>query len=129
MRSAISMHTNKLAISKKILDIRKKLGLSQPEFADALGVAKSTASRYENGRIPEADILYKIAQLAGVTMESILEVGGVEPAKLPSEDTRQRLRLHRQLMSMPEKQGEALAEKFAKDADFIIKFSQPDSEE
>lgn len=50
--------------SEQILELRKKLGLSQVKFAAALGVSVKTVSAWEHGRtIPDNDTLEKIHQL------------------------------------------------------------------
>jgi len=46
--------------------LRQKLGLSQKEMAEGLGVPSTTISKYERGEVkPAADILAKIANTYG----------------------------------------------------------------
>ena len=48
-----------------ILAIRKRLGLQQSEFADAIGVTQSNVSHYENGRNdPSLDVGREVVALA-----------------------------------------------------------------
>lgn len=54
-------------------DLRAKLGLTQQEVADAVGVTKSTIGQYENGEyIPDAKKLYKLAKLFNVSSDYII---------------------------------------------------------
>lgn len=46
--------------------------LTQEEFGKALGVRKSTISRYESGRIPDPIVLQKIAAYAQTTVDWLL---------------------------------------------------------
>ena len=37
-------------VSEQVKDLRKRLGMSQKEMADALGVSFATVNRWENGK-------------------------------------------------------------------------------
>lgn len=72
------MSRKKLSISEifpglpgRIKEIRKKLG-SQEKLANLLGVQKPTISRYESGRVPDAETLKKIADIGNTTVEWLL---------------------------------------------------------
>lgn len=60
-----------------ILAIRRRLGLQQTEFADAIGVTQSNVSHYENGRNdPSLDVGRQVVALAKqmghcVTLEDV----------------------------------------------------------
>ncbi|PTH38411.1 MULTISPECIES: helix-turn-helix domain-containing protein [Staphylococcus] len=60
-------------IGKLVKSLRAKKGMSISEFADAIGVNKSTVSRYENGsrKIPMEDIA-KFASVLGVKPDYLL---------------------------------------------------------
>ena len=65
-------------LSKKLLQIRSSLGLSQNEMLVELGLAdridRSSISGYEIGkREPSLITLLKYARLAGVTMEVLID--------------------------------------------------------
>ena len=53
-----------------ILSLRKRLGITQDEFAKRLGLTVTSVSRYENGSRPSDDVLQK---LAGVASEENLQ--------------------------------------------------------
>lgn len=71
-----------IGLSGRIKEIREKRGgLTQKEFAQILGVAQGTINKYENGSIlPGEDVLKKIADYGGVTIEWLLHGG--KPAEL-----------------------------------------------
>lgn len=54
---------------------REKMGLSQKEVAEGIGVAKSTYSLYESGnREPNVQTIKKIAELLNVTADELLGI-------------------------------------------------------
>ncbi len=59
-------------IGKRIDLLRRQLGLTQQELAAALKVSQSAISKYLNNRLPPADVLYGLAQMAQTTVEWIL---------------------------------------------------------
>ena len=69
-------------MGRKIRQIRRRLSLTQKEFADRLGVRQATVSRWESaGDIPEPRALEKIADLGGVLVSTLLDLrqlGGIE---------------------------------------------------
>ncbi len=61
-------------LSNKIKILREKLGLTQSEIAECLGIDRSTYTYYENGRtIPPWHTLRKIAQVFRVSYTDLLE--------------------------------------------------------
>lgn len=59
---------------EKLRDLRKRKGWTQEEFGDMLGINKVTVSGYESGkRQPTPDMLSKMADLLGVSVDVILE--------------------------------------------------------
>jgi len=60
-------------IGRKISDLRKEKGLTQEELAERLGVSPQAVSKWENDNsCPDIMLLPKIAQLFGVTIDSLL---------------------------------------------------------
>lgn len=56
-----------------ILDLRKKLGLSQDEFAEQLFVTRQAVSRWENGEtVPNIDTLKLIADTFEMSVDQLL---------------------------------------------------------
>lgn len=57
-------------VGERIKNLRQEKKMSQQEFAEAINVACSTVSMYENGeRIPRDQIKLAIANLFGVTVD------------------------------------------------------------
>lgn len=60
-------------ISKKIKELRIERRMTQSEFAERLGVTKSSISSYENGsRLPSYDVLLKMARIFKVSTDVLL---------------------------------------------------------
>lgn len=60
------------AVGARLKSIRQKLGLSQAEFAQTLGIAQSAVAMYETGeRIPRDEVKKKIANMAGSKIDPI----------------------------------------------------------
>jgi transcriptional regulator with XRE-family HTH domain len=50
--------------AKAIMSLREKLGLTQQQFAERLGVSPFSVSRYEGGREPSREVIGKLSRLA-----------------------------------------------------------------
>jgi len=70
-----------LGVGKRIREIRQRLGLTQAQFAQRLGVIKVSVARYEAGRVPRPKVLEEIARLGGVTVTALLQGPEEERAK------------------------------------------------
>jgi DNA-binding XRE family transcriptional regulator len=68
-----------------ILSIRKRIGLQQVDFAEAIGVSQSNVSHYENGRNdPSLDVGRQVVALArryghSLTLEDVFALSDVTP--------------------------------------------------
>ncbi len=85
-------------MGEKIRGLRKRLGLSQEELAEKLGVSRQAVSKWETGSdIPAAGKLKEIADFFGVTVDSLLrdettpEPVPVAPAKPDKAEKRPKL--------------------------------------
>lgn len=58
-------------MGKRIKEIRGSL--TQSEFGKILGVKSPAISKYESGRVPDAEILRKIAEYGGVSVDWLLK--------------------------------------------------------
>lgn len=66
-------HKIKTILGKRLLILRHKLGLSQRNLAQKLGLNPSTYFRYEKSqREPSIDVLIKIAEFFNVTTDYLL---------------------------------------------------------
>ncbi len=56
----------------EIKELRKKAGLTQVTFAEAMGVTQSTISQWESGRVcPETAKLPKLAEVLGCSVADL----------------------------------------------------------
>ena len=63
-----------MILSEKIIILRKKLGLSQEELAEQLGVSRQSVSKWELGAaIPDLDKVLRLSQLFGVSTDYLLK--------------------------------------------------------
>ncbi len=70
-------HRDRLA--DRIAQVMQELGVTQQEFARLVGISQPAISLYLKGRVPPADVLYRMAQIAGVSMEWLLGSESSEP--------------------------------------------------
>lgn len=62
-----------MKLSDKILNLRKKQGMSQEELADSLGVSRQAVSRWEVGSaLPDAINILQLSKLFDVTTDYLL---------------------------------------------------------
>lgn len=94
---AIDGETIKKNISKNITKYREKSGLSQKEFAKALGTSPSRVSNWEQGaNCPSIDILFDVCKILKV---SINDIYGVYPESsiMLSYDEQEHIKKYRNL--------------------------------
>jgi transcriptional regulator with XRE-family HTH domain len=60
------------SISDRIRKVMEQLNMTQNDLAETLGISQPAVSLYLQGRIPPADILYKIAQIGYTSIEWML---------------------------------------------------------
>ncbi|MDE9553146.1 helix-turn-helix transcriptional regulator [Xenorhabdus bovienii] len=64
---------NSMSIANRLITLRKKKGLSQQAFADAIGIHVTQVKRYEGGvSLPSLEAIKKIAQTLRVTTDSLI---------------------------------------------------------
>ena len=61
-------------IGDRIATLRARLGLTQDQLADRLGVSRNTISAYESGRSAKLETLIKIAQALRVEASALIDV-------------------------------------------------------
>jgi len=68
-----------MKLSQKILQLRKKLGLSQEELAEKIGVSRQSISKWETGEsIPELERLIGLSEIFNVTTDYLLKPDTVD---------------------------------------------------
>lgn len=58
-------------IGKQIAAMRKEKGIKQEELASYVGVSTQAVSKWENGGVPDTDLLPKIADFFGVSIDTL----------------------------------------------------------
>lgn len=67
-------------ISKNIMFYRKKMGLTQSQLGEQLGVKSTTVSSWERGaNSPDIETLYIICKLFGVSLDEMYGIKPEEP--------------------------------------------------
>ncbi|MBQ7564159.1 MAG: helix-turn-helix domain-containing protein [Lachnospiraceae bacterium] len=62
-------------LATKLKELRKALGYTQYDAAEALGVVRQTYSHYETGkRVPNSEILFKLAGLYKVSVDDLIQL-------------------------------------------------------
>lgn len=62
-----------MQINEAIRQLRKKLGLTQDQFAQKLSIKRSLVGAYEEGRAePRLELLHRMASLGGISVDSFL---------------------------------------------------------
>lgn len=64
------------SIGKKIAELRKARGITQEELARHVGVSGQAVSKWENGGVPDTELLPKIAEFFQVSIDSLFARGG-----------------------------------------------------
>lgn len=63
-----------MRLSEKIVDLRKRSGLSQEELGDKLGISRQSVSKWESDvSIPDIDKIVKLSELFGVSTDYLLK--------------------------------------------------------
>lgn len=58
-------------IGKQIASLRKEKGVKQEELAKYVGVSTQAVSKWENGGVPDIELLPKIADFFAVSIDSL----------------------------------------------------------
>ena len=62
-----------MTFSEKLMDLRRKSGLSQEQLADRLGVTRQSVSKWESGTaMPELVKLISLSDIFGVSVDYLL---------------------------------------------------------
>lgn len=78
-----------MILAEKIIEQRKKLGLSQEELANKLGVSRQAVSKWEGAQsIPDLGRILQLSELFGVSTDYLLkdEAGQVEYIDVPDHE-------------------------------------------
>ena len=63
-----------MTFSEKLMDLRRKAGLSQEQLADRLGVTRQSVSKWESGTaMPELVKLISLSDIFGVSVDYLVK--------------------------------------------------------
>lgn len=82
-----------MILADKIIEERKRIGLSQEELAERLNVSRQSVSKWESAQsIPDINRIIMLAEIFGVTTDYLLKDDAVrdvnEPVKESAENPR-----------------------------------------
>lgn len=76
-------------LGNRIQNLRKKVSLTHSQFAEKIDISHTQMARYEiKGVQPPADVLKKLADVFGVTVDYLINGDTEEKAKANLKDTR-----------------------------------------
>ena len=81
-----------LLTPEKVRGIRRKYGLTQPEFERLLGVGANTVVRWERGTVPQGSAADSLLRLLDEFPENARFLAGLHGVELPQEGARTRTR-------------------------------------
>ena len=75
-----------MILADKIIELRKKAGMSQDELAEQMDVSRQSVSKWESAQsIPDLNKILKLSQIFGVSTDYLLKDDFEEPAQEVSE--------------------------------------------
>lgn len=84
--------------SEKLLELRRREGLSQEQLADRLGVTRQSVSKWESGAsAPELNKLIALSDLFSVSVDYLVRDALEEPDRLPEPPAASSARLEQQM--------------------------------
>ena len=76
-----------MTFSEKLMDLRRKEGLSQEQLADKLGVTRQSVSKWESGTaMPELQKLIAISELFAVSLDYLVKENGTEETRTERDE-------------------------------------------
>ena len=91
----INMKDMKVIIAENIIQLRKQNKLTQAELAERLNYSDKAISKWERGEsVPDVEILKKVAEMFGVTVDYLLTENAfesIEKFKISKQDSSNRI--------------------------------------
>ena len=82
-----------MILADKIIDLRKKNGLSQEELAEKMGVSRQSVSKWEGAQsVPDLNKIIMLSEIFGVTTDYLLKDSIEAPELKVTEDSGEELR-------------------------------------
>ena len=81
-----------MEFNEKLLELRKRKGLTQEQLAESLYVSRTAVSKWESGRgYPNIDSLKRVAEFFSVTVDDLLSDGDTPAAVVETAETAEHL--------------------------------------
>lgn len=94
----------KITLGDRIKELRNGINLSQVELTNRIKISKAQYSRYENQNVqPPADVLNKLADVLGTTVDFLLNGNSGEKAKASLKNA-ELLNKFKELEALPDKE-------------------------
>jgi transcriptional regulator with XRE-family HTH domain len=77
--------------AERLKELRKEKQLTVEQLANNIGSAKSTISRYENGREPKGDIIRLLTEYFDVSIDYLMGVSDIKTPNLKNENKESKL--------------------------------------
>lgn len=92
IKNEINMEVMAMNIGNNISALRKQKGITQEELAKELGVSAQAVSKWENNSsCPDVSLLTKIADIFGVTVDTLLRANEQDVVVEAKQDDRNRV--------------------------------------
>ena len=110
-----------------IKNLRKGRGLTQRQLADALHIDRSSVGKYETGSMPSGEMLLRLAEFFGVTVDYLCERDG--EAMLAENDAERRLlTMFRRTDGLSDERREEITEYIGSTIDMYLRAIASDGE-
>lgn len=107
-------------IGERIKELRKQKSLTQKELAEALGVDRSSIGKYETGTLPSSEVVLKMAEFFGVSVDSLYGRDG-HTIEAENDAERELLVMFRKTEGIPEEKRKEITEYIGSTIDMYLK--------
>ena len=110
-----------------IKNLRKGRGLTQRQLADALHIDRSSVGKYETGSMPSGEMLLRLAEFFGVTVDYLCERDG-EVMLAENDAERRLLTMFRRTDGLSDERREEITEYIGSTIDMYLRAIAGDGE-
>lgn len=110
-----------------IKSLRKGRGLTQRQLADALHIDRSSVGKYETGSMPSGEMLLRLAEFFGVTVDYLCERDG-EVMLAENDAERRLLTMFRRTDGLSDERREEITEYIGSTIDMYLRAIAGDGE-
>lgn len=97
-----------MSLGSRILELRKKSGMSQQELASKIAISKAQLSRYESKNVqPPADVVDKISQLFNISADFLIK-GNTTDIAIKGIHNTELIKHFKKVNSLPEEEQKTI---------------------